>query len=443
MTPRLSRRAFLRGAGGVAVGLPFLGSLHREARAGGDFPQRFLVFFSPNGTIHDQWVPSGSENDFELSRILAPLERHKSNLLILDGIDMESAYHGPGDGHQTGMAHMLTATEIIEGDTGGHGMGWGGGISIDQELARNIGTQTRFASLELGVQTGFGELHSRMCYLGANQPLPPEDDPARAFDRIFAGFDPGPGQPQGPSEADRLRARRRSILDAVMGDYERLSGRVGREDRVKLEQHLTSIREIEQRLGAPGPETTGGSCSVPNRPGVDQSDFEAVGRAHMDMLAMALACDLTRVGSLQWSISTGQTVFSWLGIGDGHHDISHEGDDNAGAVENLVLINTWYAEQFAYLLDRLDELPEGDGTVLDNTVVFWCNELGKGNEHTRRQMPFVLAGGGAGLLRPGRFLSYQGEPHNKLYVALLQQFGIDTDTFGNSDYGSGPLTGLG
>jgi hypothetical protein len=221
MISRINRRTVLRGLGGVAIGLPFLHAMEPAAIAA-PFPKRFIVFFTANGTIPPSWVPAGGELDFTLSPILSPLEAHKQDLLVLQGIDMEAAYHGPGDGHQTGMGTMLTGTELLPGTEFCEGdcsdptktVGWGGGPSVDQVIAKAVGQTTKFSSLEFGVQVQSASIWSRMCYLDADQPIPPEDDPAAAFDRIFGelGAD--------PFGLEKIRAQRHSVLDSVMTDFE-------------------------------------------------------------------------------------------------------------------------------------------------------------------------------------------------------------------------------
>lgn len=445
----LSRRTLLRGLGGVAIGLPFLDAMRspQTARAAA-FPKRFVVFFTADGTIPEAWTPSGSETDFTFGPILAPLDPFKSDLLILDGVDNEAAYHGPGDGHQTGMGTLLTGTELMNGTLFCEGdcsdptktVGYGGGISVDQHIANEIGkTQTtKFPSLELGVQVGGGSVWSRMCYLGPDQPIPPRDDPKANFDDIFGELSAD------PFGLAKLKAQRHSVLDAVTADYEAINKRVGADDKKKLEAHLDAIRKVEKGLDVTN--QLGGACQLPDvgDPGdvYSSPNFPAVGKAQMDLLVMALACDLTRVASLQWSTSVSNKVFSWLGIPEGHHDLSHAGDSDLDARGKLVQINTWYAEQFAYLVGALKAIPEGDGTLLDNTVILWCNELGVGNSHTRRDEPFVLAGGCQGYFKTGRYLQYQGAYHNDLLVSLCNAMGVPATTFGNPAYCNGPLAGL-
>jgi len=428
-------------AGAGAAALPLLTS--GGSRAANGFPDRFIVFFSPNGTIPNEWRPDGGETDFTLRRILAPLERHRDKLLILDGLDMRSTSAGPGDGHQKGMGHMLTGRELLPGDVGGGcdscaPVSWASGISVDQQIANQIAGDTAFRSLELGVRCGnSSNVWTRMSYRGASEPLPPEDDPYAVFERVFGELT---GDPFG---LERRLAMRQSVVDYLHQDYGDLQSRVAREDSLRMEQHIDGIRDIERRLSS---GALGASCVAPDLGGrIDTGDSDnmpAVGQMQMDMTAMALACDLTRVVSIQWTKSVGGAPSPWLGISDGHHGISHEGDGNADAVEKLVQINTWYAEQYAYLLDQLASIPEGDGTLLDNTCVLWINELGKGNSHTRNDVPIVLGGSAGGYFRTGRCLRYDDTPHNDLLVTLTNAYGVEQDTFGDTRFCNGPLPEL-
>lgn len=172
---------------------------------------------------------------------------------------------------------------------------------------------------------------------------------------------------------------------------------------------------------------------------MSNDNFPAVGKLQMDLMAMALACDLTRVGTIQWENSVGNVQFTWLNITRGHHDMSHDGDDVTQTMENLTQINIWYAQQLAYLLGKLAAIPEGSGTMLDNTLVFCVNELSRGNVHSHNPMPYLFAGGTGGTLQMGRFLQFKGEPHNNLLVSLMNLYGVE-GTFGDPNFCTGPLT---
>jgi hypothetical protein len=450
---KLSRRALLRGAGGIAIGLPFLEIMSSSGRASAQaapIPQRFVVFFSPNGSIRENWTPTGSETDFQLSTILAPLEPYKQKIVVLDGLVNEGAKHGPGDDHMRGMGAMLTSIELQPGTTQGgccEPAGLAGGISIDQKIANSIGTSTKFKSVEFGVQAkSSGTVWGYTAYSDAGQALPPENNPGAVFSRVFSEI----GQDQGT--AQRLIAERKSVLDAVSASYSSLSPKLGASDKQKLDQHFAQIRDLEKRLTTTN--GVGANCVKPLSPDPafdykSNDQFPAVGKIQMDLLVMALACDLTRVASIQWENSVGGTRFTWLGMDRGHHDMSHDGDDNTDTVDKLTQINVWYSQQLVYLMDAMAKVPEGTGTMLDHTLILWCNELGRGNVHSHTGMPFMLAGGAdaaAHALKMGRFLKFadgdSGAKSSNLLVSLLNVFGLPDTTFGNPDYCTGPLSGL-
>lgn len=441
---RLSRRTLLKGALGAAVGLPLLEAMMPSASAEG-FPKRFLVFFTGLGTVRADWEPVGTESSFTLGKVLSPLAPYQDKLLVLSGIDMESAYHGPGDPHQQGIAQALTATELQEGDLFPYAcnpskfVGWGGGMSIDQMIAIAVGQSTRFPSLELGVQVQLSNVSSRISYAGPGLPVPPEDDPWKVADRLFSELSTD------PTLLAARRKKRHRVLDLVKDDYDALTKKLGAGDRQRLESHLDAVSEIERRLDAPG-GVLGGSCAIPDLGApidIYANDlYPAIGKLQLDLLAMALACDLTRVGSIQWTtVQTGK-IFSWLGHTTPHHTLSHSGDTDTVSQGQLADIGHWHAEQLAYLCGKLDAIPEGGGSMLDNTVILWCTDIAAGNTHARRDMPYVLVGGAGGALSTGRYLQYSGAYHNDLLVSLAQAMDVDIGSFGNPAYCTGPLSGL-
>jgi hypothetical protein len=447
----LDRRSVLRGAGGITLALPFLNATAARARTRHHpFPTRFIVFFTANGTIHANWRPTGGETDFKFGSILQPIDPWRRKLIVLDGIAAKTRKFGPGgNGHDKGMGHMLTAQKLLVGPSGIGEFshlpdGSAGGASIDQEIARRIGRGTRFPSLELGVRSRLDtkrQLTSRMCYRGPFQVVPPENDPAEAFRNLFAGVDRSKS-----GALARLRRDRRSVLDLVADDLRALGPGLDAEDRHKLESHLAGVREIERTLTAPPAHTH--ACRLPEIPeALDpwaNDNYPAIGKLQMDLMAMALACDLTRVASLQWSTAQSGVRFSWLGQSQDHHGLSHMADDTDEARQQLTAIDHWYAEQFAYLLGRLSEVREGDETLLDHTVVMWCNEQGNGDRHTETDIPYLLAGSGNGALRTGRYLRFDRAAHNDLYVSMLHATGCDDVTsFGLREVCTGPLPGLG
>jgi hypothetical protein len=463
---RMNRRAFLKGVGGVSLALPLMPSLacERTAVAGlststttrglttSGFPKRLVVVYKPNGFPAD-WLPApgSSETNFNLAgSLMAPLQPYRDKLLLLRGLDLSVHDQGPGEPHQQGMA-FLTGRPLNQGSqVGGDGSlaGWASGISVDQEIARHIGGANKFASRQFGVQsTMFGgtEVRTVMSYSGSDAPVPNETSPYVAFGSLFSelGAD--------PFGLERLRARRHSVLDAVGRQYASLTPRLGEHDRRKLDQHLTAVREVERRLDNSGGQL-GGACALPAQATPidlgDPNNYGVIGNLHMDLIAMALACDLTRVVTLQWSASTNNRPYPFLQyngapLSGDEHLLGHAPDTDTDSWAKMRVINAWYVEQFKGLLDRLSAIPEGDGTLLDNTVVLFASEINRGNNHSHADVPFVLAGSAGGYFRTGRMLDLGGTvPHNNLLVSLLNAMGVAATTFGHPDFCTGPLTGL-
>ena len=443
----LSRRAAFRGLGGLCVGLPLLEAMtDRRARAQAKQPpKRLLVWYTPNGTIPSNFWPKDGE-DFLSSPILSvpELVEHREDLLVVKGVDMVSATRGPGDAHQKGTGQCLTGIKLLEGafsGDAGQSAGWAGGISLDQRIAAVRGQETRFASLELGVLVEGAHVGSRINYRGAGQPLPPENDPARAYRRLF-------GDPNADSGAvEQALARRRAALDLVRGQFDRARGQVSTTDRDKLDIHIASIADLQDRLQKVD-VVFEGQCQPLTLDSLDATrvaNMPAIGKLQMDLMALAFACDLTRVGTLMWTHSAADYVLGFVGddIKDGHHSLAHKGDEDLPKVDQNTRINRWYMQQLGYLISKLKSIPEGDGTVFDNTVVFCTNEQSKGNNHDRRGMPYILAGSCGGHFRTGRLVDVGGKvPHNRLLTSLLHAMGLEDDTIGDREFGTGPLAGL-
>lgn len=451
---KLNRRAVLRGACGVSIALPWLDAMStpKSAMAQGvagltasGFPKRFLVYFTPNGTIMDNWLPTGSPSAWELSRILAPLAPFKSKLTPIFGLEQNAEN---GDDHQNGMQGMLTSQRLNEGPF--DGSGFANGISVDQRMAQVLGGNTKFPSLELAAHPHIGVSGAketnwnRMIFKAPNQPVPPEEDPHKTFARLFSDVNAT------PADQEKLRGRKKSILDAVLEDYTGFQSRVGASDRPKIEAHLTSLREIELRLMATPGGGSGANCAPPSVGAAfdyqANAEFPKVQALQLDLMAAAVTCDLTRIASLQNNESVGQVVFNFVNpqISQGHHSLSHD-DGTPATQEFLTQINVWYAERLAMLLARLDNIQEGPGTVLDNTIVYWCNELSAGGIHARDNMGYVLAGGGGGALRAGQFLNLDknaNEPHADLLLTLLHTMGIPDTSFGVPEWCNGPISAL-
>lgn len=463
----LDRRTFLAGlgkaAGAAMIGLPLLESmgcqqltegLSRESYGLEGAPKRIIFMWHPDGTVMDAFRPTSTAGGLELGPILAPLQSHAQDLLVLSGLDLEVRKIAretgfPKSGHACGAGCMLSGTMLQKGDlfTGGGGpSGWGGGISLDQHIANHIGNATPFRSLELGVQVRKNDVYSRISYQGPAQPLPPENSPYAVFERLFKGIEPGGGD-TGPSEQELAElARRQSVLDLVHERYRALSARLGAADRTRLEAHMTAIEELESRLAGGGSGEPTASCGAPALGApvdfMQTANYPKIGTLQLDLLSMAFACDLTRVATIQWSRSVNGQTYPWLGINKGHHEISHINLTDATARSQMIAINRYYAEQLAYLIDRLKAIPEGDGTVFDNTVIAWFVGLSNGNSHTTDDLPIVLAGKLGGAFQTGRALSFPGRSNNDLLISLMNAMGIPGDSFGDERACNGPLAGL-
>ncbi len=430
-----SRRTFIASGAAAAAAGPFIRTLNNtQARAAGGIGEgsgarRLIIFFSPNGTIHDHWRPSGGEYDFSFpaGSILEPLEPHRDELIILDGID----FYGVAN-HEPGMAAMLTG--------GGAAGDLTGGKSLDQYVAGELAFGTKFPSLDLGVQTSAwgANNQTRMCYSAPKVFVPPDDSPLSVYERMFGQY--GASQ----SQQDTTFSRRKSIVDLVSGELKSLRYRVGYEEKLKLDQHLESLVQLEASLSG-----SGDGCAAPDSvldvPTQEHQYFADIARAQMDLMFTALACDLTRVASIQLSHTVGPHVFTWLGLTEGHHSLSHMSDTDVAGVAKYVQAERWISEQFAYLVDRLKNAPEpgGDGSMLDNSCVLWAQEMGDGRLHDCVSVPFVIAGGACGAFQTGRYLNFQSEPHQKLLVSICHAMGLSNPVFGDPSHGAGPLSGLG
>lgn len=426
--PSINRRTFLRGACGSALLAPFATLPTRLAHADGPAPLRLVVFFSPNGTIHDHWRPTVNGNTFSFpaGSILEPLASIQDKLVVIDGLNFVNATN-----HEGGMGAMLT---------GGGAPGVTGGKSLDQYVAAELASPTRFSSMELGVLTSNwgGSTQTRMSYSGANSFVTPDDRPSNVFSRLF-----GDADLDAQSQA-RIRTHRRSVLDFLRGDIQSIRARTSPTESLKLDQHLEAFRRLELQFQEPQIDSCSGPVDI-GVPNAYQNDsFPMVGQQQMELLVNALACDMTRVASLQWSHTVSPIVFSWLGQSQGHHTLSHAGNGDIQGVGDFVAAERWFAEQFLAFVNLLDERsdPLGPGSLLDNSLVVWAKEMGDSRLHVCDSVPFVLAGGANFPFTRNRYIDAGGAAHNHLLVSLSQAMGLSNTTFGDPTAGEGPLQGL-
>jgi len=421
------RRDFLRRLGLSAAALPLLGGLATlgAAEPAGRRRSRVIFVFSPNGVVPPAFWPDEEGANFTLKPILKPFEPFKSRMLTLKGVN--NRVRGDGDSHMRGMSCLLTGIELFPGNImggGGAPAGWASGPSVDQvirtHLQGNAATKTRHGSLEIGVAVGNrADPWTRWSYAGANQPVAPISSPYELFDKLYGSM----------KEGENLG----SVLDGLKDDLTKVATAVDKGDRRLLDQHTTALRELERGLQESRAQS---ALKVPHPPeaGVplDNDSIPQITRLQTELLISAFQNDLARVSTFQFTNSVGGARMKWIGIEEGHHALSHDPDLNKGSVEKLTKINTWFAEQIAFLAKRLQETPEpdGNGNMLDHTTIVWTNELGKGNSHTHEDIPWVLIGGGLGF-KTGRALKFNKTPHNRLLMAIAQGFGHPMKTFGN------------
>lgn len=438
---RLNRRAVLRGVGSVAIALPWLEIMgpERSAHAAAGPARRFVSVFTPGGTVLENWRPTGSESQFTLGPILSPLAAHQSRLLVVDGVDMKSAV---GEQNQAGIVAWLTGTPQASG-----GSGFATGPSIDQVLAPRLSSGA-LKSLQVAVRWGTGKSKgvphpiniANFADTPTFDPITPRLDPQQIWLELF-----GTARPEDPE-----RAWDKSILDATTQRYAALAKRLGAEDRRRLEAHASKIRELEQAIEAVV------KCDPPEL--IDTSDYNPaaglastddgsardpetdaaipkVGKLMIDMLVMALACDLTSVASLQWSDTEAKHTFPWLGLNEHLHFYMNDGGYRPN---ELTTIFTWYSQQHAYLLDRLAAVETPEGSLLDESIVFFGSQVQHPATHQKTDMPFLLAGNGGGL-RTQRWVNCNHRSHNDLLVSILNLCGDGRTTFGDPKYCEGAL----
>ncbi len=431
----MNRRKFLLGAG-AAVALPFLESLAPKAAwAQNAPPRRFLGIYVPNGIHMAAWTPQQVGANWALTPILESLAPVKEDLLLLTGLAMRPGQpDGAGD-HAAGTGAFLTGRHVLKTE----GTNIQNGISLDQVIANAWAGQTPFASLQLGGEgggstgncdSGYACAYTRnISWSGPSTPLAKEISPQAVFDRLFAGRDPG-------ETAEVLQKKKRyrlSVLDFVREDAARLRPALGKTDRTKVDEYLTSVRELEQRVQnlEEAPVCRG------ERPQASNDARDRI-RAMNDLIVTAFACDLTRVITFMLGNAGSNRVYDFLGVRDGHHQLSHH-ENNPENFRQLQAIATWELEQVSYVLQRMKEIQEGERTLLDNSLVFFSSEIEDGNAHRHTNLPVILAGRGGTTFNTGRHLRFEREqPLANLFVSILQTFGLPDTTFG--DNGTGPLS---
>jgi len=431
---KLTRRSLLRAAGGLAFATPWLESVAQTVP-----PRRFITLYHPNGVHTSQWAPVVTGADFTFGASQSPLAPFKSDLMYLQGLELKCALSGAGEQHQRGLSGLLTGRKIEAGTfTGNDGTtaGWASGISLDQELVKVLGEGARVASLQLGVNAGERDVSGCVSYAGAATPLLPQNDPRQTFARLF-DINPRPND-----QGEPLRRRRTSVLDAVREQFALLKGRVSATDRVQLDTHLERVRQLELRLTAlPLPVQCQSATQPPQTLWSTEKAMPEVAKLQLDLLVLALACDLTRVATVMFSDAKNHIALPFLNVFGDVHNLSHLSNTDPQR-EDLAKRDRWQAEQLAYLLGKLKATVEGSGNLLDSSLVFWGSEVSEGNLHSHSDMPFLVAGHAA-KWKMGRVVKFDvARPHNDLLLSMLQGLGGTQAGFGDPAFLTGALPGL-
>lgn len=433
--PKLGRRSFLAGAG-VCMSLPLLEAMlpsGKTAFAQSFTPGRMLIFFTGNG-CHMQTFTPGSAGDFSGgfrgATSLNPLQDIWADVTTIKGLHNDPMRGQTGD-HGKGSGAFMTCAPVEKNRISSH-------TTMDVIAARQIANQTKYANLHLGLEqvgSGFPDNGYSAAYMGniswenATTPVPKEIDPQRLFNRIFGG-----DLPSTPGGVDPT-AINRSVIDAVLADVNRLESKLGVTDREKLQGYLNGVRELEMKLGDSGQGGQGSSaCAKPNIG--SNGNYVRNSRLMNDLMVMAFTCDLTRVISYAFSNGMSGRVYSNLGIGGGHHNISHHGGRESNYVE-LRAIDTYHMEEFADLCKKLKAQVDVQGQpLLDSCMVLYSSEIADGNTHSHYDLPTVLVGKGNGKVRSGRHINTNSGKMADLFVAMMQHVGANVNEFGNS---TGPL----
>lgn len=430
----LPRRAFLRGLG-ASVALPLLDAMTpafaspaRVAKT----PCRLMFVYAPTGVIPKYWFPESTGTEFTFPRTVKPLEAFRDDVLFVSNLAHHNSLSlgdGPGD-HARAAATYLTGMHIKKTE----GADLRDGISADQIAARKFGAETRFPSLELtcedsrqaGACDSYSCAYQNMSWKSATQPLPPEMNPRQVFERLFGDLDLSAD----PAARERQRADRQSILDITLHDTERLENNLGPADKRKLDEYLTSIREVEKRIQRVEQDTP-----IPagfEKPAGIPTTFAEHAQLMFSLVTIAFQADLTRVATFMLAREGGVRTYPEIGVPEAHHSCSHHRGDPV-LIEKVAKVSDYHAQQFAWFVEKLKLVKEGEGTLLDHSAITYGAALGDPNVHDHLHLPTLIAGRAHGQIKTGRHVRYaDGTPMSNLHLSLLDLAGVPTDQLGDA-----------
>jgi hypothetical protein len=425
---------------GAVIGLPFLDAMVPAFAQGsrgnkGKSPVRLAFVYVPNGIIMRAFTPAAVGKDFEFTRVLKPLESFRNDIFVLSGLRDQNGEPGPDGAGDHARAGASFLTGVRPKKTAGADIK--GGISADQVAAQFLGKETRLASLELGCDdarvvgncdSGYSCAYSNsISWRTPQTPMPPEVNPRMAFERLFGTEDLS----LDPETRARRKQYRKSILDLVQDDTKKLVGGLGPADKRKMDEYLTAVREIEQRI-ARAEKTEQVVLPEMEKPAGVPVLFSDYVKLMYDLQVLAFQTDTTRISTLMIGREGSNRVYPEAGVPESHHPITHHRNIPEW-VEKVTKINVFHAEQFAYFLGKLKGTPDGDGTLLEHTMVVYGSGLSDGNQHVHADLPIVLAGHGDGSLKPGRHIAYpKGTPITNLYMTVLDRVGVKPESIGDS-----------
>ena len=432
----IPRRTFLRGIG-ATVALPLLESMipafASKSQAAVMSPVRLSICYVPNGIIPGAWKPQTAGPNFEITPVLQPLAKFRDRFLVLGGLSSKHAEAAPGDGGQT-APHELAAGSFL---TGAHPVKEGRvGVSMDQVLAQELGRQTQLASLELGIEapdvTGQCALGWNCAYIhtlswrNPTTPLPVENQPRLVFERLF-----GDSNTTDPAERMARISQNRSILDWMSESSARIMKRLDPKDRARLTEYLDAIRDVERRI-VRAEEQSAKELPVLDRPAGIPEAFDEHARIMFDLMATALQSDMTRVITFMLGREQSDWTYREIGIYDAHHPTTHHQNDPI-KIEKVTRINVFHTTLLAYYLEKLASTPDGDGSLLDHSMVLYGSGLGDGSQHAPHDLPILLAGGAAGQIKSGSHIQYPKDtPVTNLFLSIMDRMGVRTERFGDS-----------